>query len=76
MIAVVLSAALALSKTVPGSPAGAGLSTARLALIDGVVAEGIAHGDLPGAVVLVGRGNRVLFRKAYGDRAVLPSRDK
>jgi uncharacterized protein YbbC (DUF1343 family)/CubicO group peptidase (beta-lactamase class C family) len=75
MIAVVLSAALALSKAAPGSPAGAGLSTARLASIDGVVAEAIAHGDLPGAVVLVGRGNRVLFRKAYGDRALLPSRE-
>ncbi|MBN1509602.1 MAG: beta-lactamase family protein [Sedimentisphaerales bacterium] len=38
----------------------------RLARIDGVVDEEIKAGHLPGAVVLVGRGNRVLYCKAFG----------
>jgi uncharacterized protein YbbC (DUF1343 family)/CubicO group peptidase (beta-lactamase class C family) len=53
----------------------AGFSAARLARIDAAVGEAIARGDLPGAVVLVGRGDRVVFRRAYGDRAVVPSRE-
>ena len=39
---------------------------ARLTQIDGVVTEEIAAGHLPGAVVLVGRGNKVLYHKAFG----------
>jgi len=38
----------------------------RLAPIDGIVAEEIQAGHLPGAVVLVGRGDRVLYHKAFG----------
>jgi uncharacterized protein YbbC (DUF1343 family) len=68
MIALVLAAALA-------RPADAGFSVARLDRIDGVVAEAIARGELPGAVVLVGRRDRIVFRRAYGSRAVLPSRE-
>ncbi|HEX9690031.1 MAG TPA: exo-beta-N-acetylmuramidase NamZ domain-containing protein, partial [Thermoanaerobaculia bacterium] len=55
--------------------AEAGFSPARLARIHGVVGEAIARGELPGAVVLVGRGDSVVFRKAYGNRAVLPARE-
>ncbi|HEX5135027.1 MAG TPA: exo-beta-N-acetylmuramidase NamZ domain-containing protein [Thermoanaerobaculia bacterium] len=68
MIALVLAAAIA-------RPADAGFSAARLDRIDGVVAEAIARGELPGAVVLVGRRDRIVFRRAYGSRAVLPSRE-
>lgn len=39
---------------------------AHLVQIDGVVAEEIAAGHLPGAVVLVGRGDKVLYQKAFG----------
>ncbi|MGE3472282.1 MAG: exo-beta-N-acetylmuramidase NamZ domain-containing protein [Vicinamibacterales bacterium] len=46
--------------------------TARLAEIDEVVARGIADGRMPGAVVVVGRGDSVAFQKAYGQRAVVP----
>jgi uncharacterized protein YbbC (DUF1343 family) len=55
--------------------ADAGFSAARLASIDAVVGEAIARGDLPGAVVLVGRRDRVVFRKAFGNRALVPSRE-
>jgi uncharacterized protein YbbC (DUF1343 family) len=68
MIALLLLAALA-------PPTDAGFSTARLASIDRVVSEAIDRGELPGAVVLVGRRDRVLFRRAYGNRAVVPARE-
>ncbi len=47
----------------------------RLSLIDDVVAEAIADKKLPGAVVVVGRGDRVVFRKAYGNRALVPAKE-
>ena len=48
----------------------------RLSLIDGVVADAIAEKKLPGAVILVGRNNRVLFKKAYGNRSLSPTVEK
>ena len=57
-------------ETVP--PAAVGLSEARLARIDAVLADAIARKEVPGAVVLVGRHGKVAFRKAYGYRALEP----
>ena len=53
--------------------ATSGFDLARLARIDDVVREAIAAKKLPGAVVVVGRGDTIVWRKAYGDRAVQPS---
>jgi uncharacterized protein YbbC (DUF1343 family)/CubicO group peptidase (beta-lactamase class C family) len=63
-----LAAALAL-------PADAGSSAARWSRIDAVVDESIQKGELPGAVVLVGRKGRIVFRKAYGSRALAPAKE-
>ncbi len=46
---------------------------ARLDALDGVINDAIGAGQLPGAVVLIGRGDAVLFRKAYGRRAIVPA---
>ena len=46
-----------------------------LAAIDGLVAKGIADGEMPGAVVCIGRSEGIAFLKAYGDRQVEPSRE-
>jgi CubicO group peptidase (beta-lactamase class C family) len=43
--------------------------------IDGVVTEEIEAGHLPGAVVLVGRGNTVLYHKAFGLEVAEPFRE-
>lgn len=40
-----------------------------------LVEEAIARHDLPGAVVLVGRGDEILYLHAYGNRSVLPDRE-
>jgi uncharacterized protein YbbC (DUF1343 family) len=64
--------ALSLARLESGEP---GLSAERLSRIDGAVQEAIGRRELPGAVVLVGRGNRILHRRAYGHRALLPARE-
>ena len=45
----------------------------RLDAIEPLVREAIADKKLPGAVVLVGRGDRILYQKAIGNRALTPS---
>ncbi len=45
----------------------------RFAGIDRLVEEAIAAKQTAGAVVLVGQGEAVLFEKAYGQRAIVPS---
>ena len=42
--------------------------------IDAVVEQSIAAGEVPGAVLWVGRGEKLLYRKAYGLRAKVPTR--
>ena len=44
----------------------------RLSRIDELMAAAIEDGQLPGAVVLVGHGNGIVYRKAYGHRALIP----
>ncbi|HYR45636.1 MAG TPA: exo-beta-N-acetylmuramidase NamZ domain-containing protein, partial [Thermoanaerobaculia bacterium] len=43
-----------------------------LAALDAVIPEAIARKELPGAVVLVRHNKKIVFRKAYGNRALLP----
>jgi uncharacterized protein YbbC (DUF1343 family)/CubicO group peptidase (beta-lactamase class C family) len=71
-------AALSLAAQTPAQPAAAasttgGFDLTRLARMDEVIAEAIAAKKLPGAVVVVGRGDTVVWRKAYGSRAVVPA---
>jgi uncharacterized protein YbbC (DUF1343 family)/CubicO group peptidase (beta-lactamase class C family) len=56
-------------------PALVGMSAGHLANIDRAVTDSIAKHELPGAVVLVARRGRVVWRKPYGSRAVLPVRE-
>jgi uncharacterized protein YbbC (DUF1343 family) len=45
----------------------------KLDAIEPLVTEAIAGKKLPGAVVLVGRGEKTLYQKAIGNRALVPS---
>lgn len=48
------------------------VASSRLAIIDSVIKEAIAAKNIPGAVVLVGHNGHVIYRKAYGYRALEP----
>jgi uncharacterized protein YbbC (DUF1343 family)/CubicO group peptidase (beta-lactamase class C family) len=73
LVASVLFAAAAAAAPPVAPPAAAGMSAARLAVLDAAVNDSIAKKECPGAVLLVGRHGKVVWRKAYGNRAVLPS---
>src|SRR5262245_40942271 len=45
----------------------------RFAGIDRLIEEAIKAKSTPGAVVLIGRDDTILFEKAYGQRAVVPT---
>ncbi|HEX7318060.1 MAG TPA: exo-beta-N-acetylmuramidase NamZ domain-containing protein [Pyrinomonadaceae bacterium] len=57
-------------------PAKVSMAADRLAYIDGAVADSIQRKELPGAVVLVARRGGVVWRKAYGARALVPAREE
>ncbi len=56
-------------------PAEVAVAAQKLAAIDGEVNREIALHHLPGAVVLVARNGGVVWRQAYGARAVEPRRE-
>jgi uncharacterized protein YbbC (DUF1343 family)/CubicO group peptidase (beta-lactamase class C family) len=55
------------------APSAPILDPDRLTLIEPLVTQAIADHQLPGAVVVAGIGDRVVYRKATGSRALLPS---
>jgi len=56
-------------------PVDAGMSPEHLGRMDQIIQSSIEKKELPGAVVLVARHGRVVWRKAYGARAVEPQRE-
>lgn len=57
------------------TPESVGMSSERLSLIDEAALASIERKEMPGAVVLVGRRGRIVYRKAFGNRAILPARE-
>jgi uncharacterized protein YbbC (DUF1343 family)/CubicO group peptidase (beta-lactamase class C family) len=72
---VLLSTLLAALAGAPCFSAPAPQEGARLSALDEIIERAIAADEIPGAVVVVGHQGRTLFRKAYGNRAVLPARE-
>jgi uncharacterized protein YbbC (DUF1343 family)/CubicO group peptidase (beta-lactamase class C family) len=56
-------------------PTPADASPVRLAAVDAIIERAIADGNIPGAVLLVGHNGKVVYRKAYGSRALEPKRE-
>ncbi|MBI1748620.1 MAG: beta-lactamase family protein [Acidobacteria bacterium] len=52
--------------------AKAGLSQTELVALDEVMGQALLERKLPGAVVLIGHDGQIVFKKAYGRRALLP----
>jgi uncharacterized protein YbbC (DUF1343 family)/CubicO group peptidase (beta-lactamase class C family) len=75
-VLVVLFFAPPRAATLPSvQPAKVSVAADRLAFIDAAVDEAIERKETPGAVVLVARRGGVVWRKAYGARAVMPRRE-
>src|SRR5271168_2041176 len=58
--------------------AGLGLaqeSFSGSAALDAAVEQSIQDGWIPGAVLIVGQNGKILHRKAYGQRALVPARE-
>ncbi len=62
----IASAAQVMAQTAPSS-----LSST----VDAILIEAAAKDEIPGAVLVVGYRGRVIYRKAYGSRALLPKRE-
>ena len=71
----VLRASLCALCVLGGGPAsrGADFDKTQLAKIDTAVEAALARGDCPGAVVVVVHADAVVYRKAFGNRAVKPA---
>ncbi len=54
-------------------PLKAGFDLDRIAAVDSLIEAAIRNKLLPGAVVLVGRGDTIVYQRAYGQRAVVPA---
>ena len=54
-------------------PAPTGLDVRKFDAIEPLVRDDIGQKRLPGAVVLIGRGDRILYQKAIGHRALVPA---
>jgi uncharacterized protein YbbC (DUF1343 family)/CubicO group peptidase (beta-lactamase class C family) len=48
---------------------------AAFAPIDTIVNDAVAHHELPGAVVVIGHDGHIIFRHAYGERSLVPTRE-
>ncbi len=55
------------------APESVGMSSAKLKQIEAFVNQDIADKKLPGAVVLVGRKGKIVYRKAFGNKSLVPT---
>ena len=70
----VVSCATAVTPAAAAPPSAKMTPAEGRAAIGAIMREEIASGNLPGAVIVVGVGDKVVLREAYGERAVLPDR--
>ena len=79
-IALFLDTANVSSVSAQGLPVAApqtvGMSAAKLDQIDALVNKDIADKKLPGAVVVIGHKGKIVYRKAFGNRALVPNVEK
>ena len=57
------------------SPEEVGMSSARLSRLDEVIEQAIEEEETPGAVVLVARKGKVVYRRAFGYKQLVPHKE-
>src|SRR5580658_7743423 len=76
VLALVIIFATIIAASVPAQGEASHPATlARLGGVDSVIQQAIADGNIPGAVLVVGHDGAVIYRKAYGNRALEPKRE-
>jgi len=73
-VSLLASPAFGQMATKPHAPP-ANQTAANLSVVDPIIQDAIRDGKIPGAVLLVGHGGKVIYRKAYGSRALEPRRE-
>ena len=73
--AVLLASACVLAQSPTGTRPSDVAAARRLSALDPLIAEAISEHRLPGAVVSVGRPDRVVYQKAFGRRAIVPAQE-
>lgn len=58
------------------SPQSVGMNAAKLDQIEALINADIADKKLPGAVVIVGHKGNIVYRKAFGNRSLVPTVEK
>ncbi|HEX8564683.1 MAG TPA: exo-beta-N-acetylmuramidase NamZ domain-containing protein [Pyrinomonadaceae bacterium] len=58
------------------APQTVGMSAEKLKLIDVEIEKAIADKKTPGAVVIIGHKGKIVYRKAFGNRALVPTVEK
>jgi len=72
-----LSAVSSLAQGLPlATPASVGMNAAKLDQLEAIINADIADKKLPGAVVIVGRKGKIVYRKAFGNRSLVPTVEK
>src|SRR6267154_2482036 len=77
VFALILFSSFVHSQGLPVAPAQTvGMNAEKLNQIDALVEADIKDKKLPGAVVLVGHKGKIVFRRAYGNRSLVPTVEK
>jgi uncharacterized protein YbbC (DUF1343 family)/CubicO group peptidase (beta-lactamase class C family) len=69
---VLCAGAAELSSSAAATLASNPATAVRLGVVDSIIQQAIADGNIPGAVLVVGHNGAVIYRKAYGRRALEP----
>lgn len=76
-VSAVIFTAVAQAQGLPmAAPASVGMNAAKLDRIEQLVNADIADKKLPGAVVVVGHKGKIVYRKAFGNRSLVPTVEK
>ncbi len=60
------------AEALPRDGSSASASPVHLNNVDAIIQQAVADGNIPGAVLVVGHDGKVIYRKAYGHRALEP----
>jgi uncharacterized protein YbbC (DUF1343 family) len=63
------------AEAVAGSQASTAKPDVVLGNVDSVINQAISEGNIPGAVLVIGHSGKIVYRKAYGSRALEPRRE-